>query len=200
MVNYTRLGISEDFRDKEWEDIFDLEVLSSGELAVYRKIFNAAKSWCSSVVDQKTSMGLFMYGSNGSGKSTLGCLLLKELLKNAIPCMRVTAVRLQKDFYDGWRVPKYALLKGVLFVDELGKEYKTKNEHSEMVIEYILKYRTERRLPSVLASNADADYLYKRYGETVNSILKGKFIPIAFPEVDLRQRLALEESKRIIGG
>lgn len=200
MVNYAKLGIVEDFRQRKWNDLFELDDLDEDDKFLYKTMFDASKKWADAVINKKTSMGLYLYGSNGSGKSTLGCLLLKKFLKNEIQAMRVTSVRLQKDFFANWTVPAYALMKGVLFIDEVGKEYQTKQEHSEMVLEYILKYRTERHLHTILASNADGDFLKKRYGATVNSILKGKFIPIGFPDIDLRQLLAEGEARKIIGG
>ena len=37
-----------------------------------------------------------------------------------------------------------------------------------------------------IISNADIEFIKQRYGATVFSILRGKFIPISFPEIDFR--------------
>lgn len=198
MVKYAKLGISEDFRDKDWDSLFNLQAIDSQENEAYSAVFSAAKKWCKYVIQGKTDLSLFMYGMNGSGKSTLGCIVLKSLYKNGIPVLRVTAVRLQQDFFAGWIIPEYALMRGVLLIDEVGKEYSTKQGHSETVLEYILKYRTERKLKTILVANADIEDLNKRYGATVNSILRGKFLPLAFPLVDLRQRCALCEVEKFM--
>jgi DNA replication protein DnaC len=198
-VNLSRLGISSDFTAKSWNDIQKLKVLSEEEKAAYSSIYKDAKNWGKAITEGNTEIGLHLYGANGSGKSTLGCLLLLGFLKREISCLRVTMIKIQQEFYKEWRIPEFALFRGVLFIDEVGKEYHTKQEHSEIVFEYVMKHRSERLLPTILASNADIDFLYKRYGETVNSILRGKFMLLDFPEVDLRQRLVGGKINEILG-
>lgn len=193
MVEATLLkrGITEDFLHREWGDIEKLEFLSADEAERYKRIYAIAAKWVRSVSQtKKVELGLFMYGSNGSGKTTLACIIAKHFIKHKIPARRVTMTRVQAEFYENWRVPEIGLINEVLIIDECGKEYKTKNEHSEICFEYILKYRAERKLPTILVSNADIVFLYRRYGETVNSVLKGSYLPLAFPEVDMRQRQA----------
>ena len=200
MVNLAKIGIPEDFSGKTWESFKDIkDYLDEDETIDYRKVLKVAKNWEKAIIEKSSVLGLFLYGHNGSGKTTIACLLLLTFKKQGRDVLRITMTKLQQDFYEEWRIPEIALFRGVLFIDEVGKEYKTKQEHSEILLEYVLKYRAERRLVTILASNSDIKYLNQRYGATVNSILKGKFLPLAFPEVDLRQRTVGDEINKIIG-
>jgi hypothetical protein len=113
-------------------------------------------------------------------------------------CFRTTAIKLQQDFFENWRIPKVGLFKGLLVIDEFGKEYKTKAEHSESIMEYILKYRAERKFLTIIISNADITFIKQRYGETIYSILRGKYIPVPFPEIDFRIMTADNKMKNYI--
>jgi DNA replication protein DnaC len=198
--NLARLGIPEDFSGRTWTSFKNLEEhLSEKEKKFYDESILGVQKWMKAVVSKSTTLGLFMYGHNGSGKTTIGCLALIGFLKKGIPAYRITMTKLQQEFYSEWKIPEVVLMKGVLFIDEVGKEYKTKQEHSEAAFEYAIKYRSERRLPTILVSNADINYLSKRYGETVNSIIRGKFLLLTFPEIDLRQRTVDDEIQKILG-
>ena len=200
MVDLFRFGIPREFAEREWDDILSVGVLDESELSRYHRLYSVARKWVQAIREGKKKFGLFLYGSNGCGKSTLGCLILKELIGNGVLGDRVTMARLQKEFYENWHIPDMGLSKDVLFVEEVGKEYKTKQEHSEIMLEYILKYRSEHMLPTILSANADMESLVKRYGKTFESVVKGRFIPLNFPEVDLRLRLAPGEVKTFLGG
>jgi DNA replication protein DnaC len=197
MVNFIKYGISEDFINIGWNDYLSLP-LSSKEKNHYKYIYNIVKKWFGIVQEKNPNMGLFFTGCNGSGKSSLACLLIKSLLEKNIIALRITSIKLQSRYFEEWRIPSEGLLPSVLIIDEVGKEPKTKGEFSESTFEYILKYRTERLLPTVLVANTDIVYLCKRYGKTVESVLRGKFIPLNFPEIDLRQKLAEKNSAEIL--
>lgn len=199
MVDLSRFGIPEEFRDRRWMDLFSGDLLQPSEIPVYEKIWRIGERWVNAVVAQKTNYGLFLYGANGCGKTTFMCLLMKLLLKHGYPCDRVLFPQLHNDFYKEWRVPDYALRRDPLFIEEVAKEYKTKQEHSEYVMEFVLKNRSEQGLITSMSSNADLEYLTKRYGPTFESILKGRFFPVNFPEVDLRVRAARGAAEKILG-
>lgn len=198
MVNLVKYGIPEEFSDLTWEGIRDLPY-ENAESKKYREIYKIARKWTNKLIEgQRPDMGLFLCGSNGSGKTSLACLILRSLLEENVSAYRVTMVKMQAEYFDNWRVPETGLLNVVLAIDELGKEPKTKAEHSESAFEYIIKYRAERNFPTILIANADIGYLRGRYGETVNSVLRGRFIPLNFPEVDFRQRIGSERLKQFL--
>lgn len=196
MVNYRRFGIPEEFINIHWDTSF--RFLSDEEKLKYGKVYKIADKWFNEIKRGKNSCGLFLTGKNGSGKSVLGSLLIKRFLEDRILAIRLNAVDLQKKFYENWTVPLIALQKMVTFIDEVGKEYYTKGEHAETMFEYILKYRTEWGYPTILASNSGLKQLSERYGETVESLLVGGYVPLNFPEIDLRKRLAKEKMQEIL--
>lgn len=191
-------GITEEFIDREWDDYKRLGLVGV-ELVEYTETYRLAKKWAESVLNKKYDLGLFLHGSNGCGKSSLGCLLLKDFMSASIPVYRISMMKVQKSFFDGWAVPDICLSQVVLFLEGVGKEYKTKAEHSEIVLEYILKYRAERKLPTIVSTNAKMKDIAIRYGKTVESVLKGCYYPINFPAMDLRQLSVGRKIKNMLG-
>lgn len=188
-------GVTEEFKDYSIKDFSKL-VASAGLVEAYDEIFDVINVWQDRVIKGKDAMSLYFYGANGSGKTFIATHIMESLKK--IQCFRTTAIKLQQDFFKEWKVPKAGLFKGLLVIDEFGKEYKTKAEHSESIMEYILKYRSERKFLTIVISNADINFIKQRYGETVYSILKGKYIPIGFPEIDFREISGNNEMKKYL--
>jgi len=197
-INYGKFGILEKFipfLEKPW---LSTSNFMGEEEKKYSKIYDIAYNWSDKILKKETFIGLYMTGQNGSGKSFLGCCLVKKFLDAGKIAVRVNMIDLQQKFYKEWEIPQIALQSAIIFIDEVGKEYKTKAEHSEIMFEYILKYRAERKYPTILASNMGLKQLTERYGETVESLLVGEYLPLNFPEIDLRKRLVKEEIKKII--
>lgn len=191
-------GITEEFINRKWNDYKQLGLVGT-ELLEYNKIFETARKWAKTVKENRYELGLFLHGCNGSGKSSLGCLLLKDFIKEGIPVQRISMMKVQKVFFDNWEVPELCLSPVVLFLEEIGKEYKTRAEHSEIVLEYILKYRAERKMPTITSANAKMKDITLRYGKTVESVLKGCFYPLNFPDIDLRQMVVGLKIKKMLG-
>lgn len=188
-------GVTEEFKDYDVRGFAKL-VATAGLQKEYQEIFDVINVWQEMVIKGKDAMSLYFYGANGSGKTFMAINIMESLKK--IQCFRTTAIKLQQDFFKEWKVPKAGLFKGLLVIDEFGKEYKTKAEHSESIMEYILKYRSERKFLTIVISNADISFIRQRYGETVYSILRGKYIPIGYPETDFREISGNNELKKYL--
>lgn len=199
--SYLKLGITEEFSAREWKDYKKIDELSSIEKKKYDKLYDIVDRWILAINNKKTDLNLFLFGANGCGKSTLGCLILKRFKDESNqPVMRMSMMKIQNDFYSTWKIPTPPLARAVIFLEEIGKEYRTNKEHSESVLEYILKYRTENNLATIVSSNCDIKALSDRYGETLNSVLKGRFYPLNFPSIDLRQRCVDKKIENLLKG
>lgn len=186
MVDFVRRGIPEEFQGITWRDY--LTNFKEGKTrSTYEIIQRAGLRWIDRIIAKDTHLGLFLYGKNGCGKSTFGCLVIRTLLEKGIPAFRMTMQQVQELFYEAWKIPSITLVKDVLFLEEVGKDYGTKQGHSERALEFILKYRAERHVATIISANADIPNLKLKYGETVESILKGRYFPVNFPALDIRQ-------------
>lgn len=155
----------------------------------YTNIYRVGQLWVNRVVNKRESQGIFCFGRNGDGKSSFGSWLIMKALLGDVLAYRISAPDLHDEYCKSWMLPRKVLLNGALFIDELGKEPQTKNDIAEGLIERILKYRFEHGLPTALASNGTADQISARYGKTVESIIKGNYIPIQFPNFNLMEFL-----------
>jgi len=191
-------GISEEFRDYKVTGLEGLEgLINQANLSEeYSQIFKVIEVWKKKIRKGDDVMNLYFFGANGSGKTSLATNIMLEFPK--IKSIRTTAIKIQQDFFENWRIPKVGLFKGLLVIDEFGKEYKTKAEHSESIMEYILKYRAERKFLTIIISNADITFIKQRYGNTIDSILRGTYIPLKFPEIDFRLITAENKMKNYI--
>lgn len=182
----TRLGISKEFIGANDSHYKSDKNMTADDRDIYKRFFEKAYTWQDKVFSRETKKSLFMFGPNGSGKTSMGVVLLTRAFERKAKVLRVTMVALQEEYYKNWSIPTRALMPGFLLIDEVGKERVNKGEHTEAAFEYIIKYRSEMLLPTILISNADVDYLAKRYGATVERILKDRYIPFSFPEHNFR--------------
>lgn len=104
-----------------------------------------------------TSKGLYLHGNFGSGKTFLISALLNELMlvKHASMCM-MHFPELLRDLKEDWesyesKMRRYQTID-LLFLDDIGAEKVTEWGRDE-VLETILQYRMEHKLPTFFSSN-----------------------------------------------
>lgn len=132
--------------------------------------------------------GLFFFGRNGSGKSFMAAAVANEIeVVHKAHVMRVSVMELIDAYFSEWRVPEEFFQVKVLVLEELNKEIPTKQGHSEAVLENLLKVRFEKGLCTIITTNSSIEQIDRRYGPTVVSVLKGRCLPVRFPEEDLRE-------------
>lgn len=199
MVNYVKYGITEEFQTCDLDTLKQDIELSSNEIIVYDNIYRLGEKWYKTVAANQYKVGLFLYGDNGTGKSSFGCYLMRKFLKKGKYADRMTMAKVQETFFKDWKIPEIALRQSPLFLEEIGKEYTTKNEHSSSILEYILKYRVERRFPTIISANASIKDIAIRYGATVESLLRGRYMPMQFPPINLRARSNLKNIQDLMG-
>lgn len=149
----------------------------------YSRLHSLADKWVVSIKSKVATPNLFFFGHNGSGKSSLACYILNSVGRG----LRISMTEMLEKYFTEWKAPDIVLGEYVVVIDEVGKEIQTKKEHAEALLEYVLKYRTEHSYPTIIISNASPEDIYQRYGQTVESMVAGKFIAVPFPEVDIRR-------------
>lgn len=122
--------------------------------------------------------GIYLHGNFGSGKTYLIAAAFNELAKCDIKSVIVHVpelLRSLKDSFSSNYSEKFELLKKtpLLLLDDIGAEYLTSWGRDE-VIEPILQYRMDEKLPTFFTSNFTLDELEKHFSITNNSIDKIK--------------------------
>lgn len=150
-------------------------------------------------------IGLLLTGQYGVGKTLLATLLLKELIKMGYRCMATTFSETVEAFTAGWKSvddQRYFREKfvnsDVLLLDDLGREFKSKNALNETTFDNLLRSRVQGGRPTLITTNMSMGQLQDGYGGAVMSLLREVCLEYSFPEEveDFRprsQKRALEE-------
>lgn len=154
-------------------------------------------------------IGLLIGGPYGAGKTMLTTLLLKELLKKGYKCYSTTFASTVEAFTAGWKSheeQRYFQEKfvnsDVLLLDDLGREFRSKNGLNETTFDNILRTRVQGGRPTFITTNMPLSELEKGYGSAVLSLLREVSLEYSFPENDTEdfrersQKRTLEEVKR----
>lgn len=139
-------------------------------------------------------MGLFIHGPRGTGKTLLANLVLKELVKHDISCYATTFSQTIESFTAGWsdvteksRFAKRFMQSKMLLLDDLGKEFRSKNRLQQTTFDHILRTRVQNNRPTILTTNINAAELAIGYGQAVLSLLYEKSISVLLPGADFRK-------------
>jgi DNA replication protein DnaC len=140
--------------------------------------------------------GLAFLGDNGVGKTMFLGYVLMVALRRGFTVYYTTLPKLDWDikrsFNDRMLAArlKWMLTSDFLAVDEMGKEkFKAGDSYMRMQVERILKERFDESMPTLVATNADAQGLESVYGTTLTSILLGKYKLVTMEPGDYRGRL-----------
>lgn len=142
----------------------------------------------------RNGRGIVFYGPNGTGKTSLGCMILKAALR-VDHSAQVGAWPLILDARtQAWNNP--AALQEFrlrifhtefLQIDDLGKEVGSGKELSVSVLDMVLRHRAGRNRPTILTTNADPVRIRQVYGDSVASLLNGRFSAVPVLGADLRE-------------
>lgn len=148
---------------------------------------------------QRNGYGLLFSGSNGVGKTMFMSYVLTCAIRRGRSAYYTTMLNLDHDFKRGFEDPEarerleFMLSSDFLGLDEMGKEqFKAidKPNFIKTQIERILKQRFDESKPVLLATNLSKSALAATYGDTIMSIIKGKYQPVAMEPGDIRAKLA----------
>jgi len=176
----------------------DFWEVKDGDITHNREVFDAiVKPYCSKMRQaRRRGYGLMLYGDNGAGKTIFMSYILGEAIKKKFTTYYTTAPQLDHDLKRGFN-DKYAakrldwmLGSDFMVLDELGKErHREGDSWSRGQIERVLKQRFDNSLCTLIGTNADESTITSLYGESVASVLAGKYENVMLEAGDYREKM-----------
>lgn len=138
---------------------------------------------------------LALLGSNGTGKTTHACFVLKCAADKGIPIFRIEAGEIERaislmksgrGWVDQWL--QDSMFSKLVCVDEMGVECVrgTCGREARSMLSYFIKHRAEQDLPTVICSNLDEAGMTEHYGESITSVIFGRFTKVLLVSQDMR--------------
>jgi len=134
------------------------------------------------------------HGSWGTGKTLLSALIAKELVKLGYSVYFATFTQMVDEFTRGWgsneekaRFEAKVVKSDVFFLDDVGKEFRTKNNLSEATFDHVLRQRALDNRPTFITTNMTIEELSTGYGSAIFSLLKERVIIHNMEGVDYRE-------------
>jgi len=185
--HYSACGIGVTYQRLDWDDFRgDQDALDQ----VLRYLLHKDK-----VVDR--GLGLLFYGASGRGKTMVANLILKELIRDGFSCFGTTFAQTIDAFTAGWHNPddkrwfaEKFMHSEVLLLDDLGREFKTKNSLPQSTFDNILRTRVQEGRSTFLTTNMSLRELESGYGGAVLSLLKESSLPVEFTGDDFRPQVS----------
>jgi DNA replication protein DnaC len=127
--------------------------------------------------------GLVLWGANAVGKTSAASVILKRARGVQYSGLFVTAmdyvdaVFKNTGFDDASTVKSRCRSVDVLVLDDLGKEFKGKDDIGgvERMIEGLLRYRSSEMRPTIVTMNCDPGTLRERYGESLYNLMTASY-------------------------
>jgi len=152
-------------------------------------------------------IGLILMGDIGTGKTLLATLMLKELLKAEYSVFSTTFAGMIDMFTAGWnsndekeffleRVKK----SDILLIDDIGKEYKTKNGLGSSTFDAVLRSRVQEGKPTFITTNLTVDDMEEGYGSAILSLLAETSIMHVVEGSDFRQKAGQRKIQEVMNG
>jgi len=134
-------------------------------------------------------MSFMFYGVNNAGKTALAMVLAKAFLLNKLTAT-VTNLRDMTDlFAQGWKsdeerrhFDEKVRNCDLLVIDDLLKELH--NKATASVLDAVLRYRSNRRMPFVITTNASLEELEQQYGPSFAALLQRRCLAVQFDDND----------------
>lgn len=188
-------GILEKWHDKKWEDFTnDPDALES----VYKYLDKAREA-------RQDGVGLFLWGANGTGKSLLMALAFRHLLYRRARVKIITLSTLITRFTGSWydkeereRFHQGLLNADFLGIEEIGKEFKSATDLGSVVLDSIVKYRIQRKLPTWATTNLDPKNVTDYYTEDIASMMRECCLPVQVTGKDFRKEIAADLKKKYL--
>jgi DNA replication protein DnaC len=131
----------------------------------------------------RTGMGLIYLGPFGTGKTMLVSLVAKELTKLGYTVFFTTFAEMIDLFTKSWssnaaraRFESKVVESEIFILDDVGKEFRTKNNLAESTFDHVLRQRAVDARPTLLTTNMSEAELDEGYGGAIFSLLKERSI------------------------
>ena len=129
----------------------------------------------------KTKRNLYVWGKTGRGKTHMEYFMANNYNKKGMSVyveLWSESIRQIKSEFDVNKtkvIVKRMMDTGILFIDDLGNEYKSKWTTQEALIN-ILNYRYEHEKPTVVTSNYNLDELFQAYVDVAGVKSAGQIV------------------------
>ena len=171
--HYLNAGIGYTYQRLNWEDFHgDPKAAKLGQmyLSKHKEMVNGG-------------MGLMLHGSWGTGKTLMAALIAKELVKLGYTVYFATFTQMVDEFTRGWgsnedkaRFEAKVVKSDIFILDDVGKEFRTKNNLSEATFDHVLRQRALDNRPTFMTTNMSMEELQTGYGSAIFSLLKERMI------------------------
>jgi len=182
--HYLRAGIGLNYQRLSWEDFQGDEKA----LALAKIYLGQHKDFI------KGGMGILYHGTWGTGKTLLSSLIAKELVKLGYSVYFATFTQMVDEFTRGWgsndekaRFESKVVKSDVFFLDDIGKEFRAKNNLSEATFDHVLRQRALDNRPTFITTNMALPELMEGYGGAIFSLLKERVIEHNMDGMDYRE-------------
>lgn len=134
-------------------------------------------------------------------------LLLKDLMHLGYNVFSTTFTNMIDMFTAGWNsiedkryFEKKMKSSQVLLLDDVGKEFRTKNNLSESTFDSVLKYRVQHSKPTFLTTNMTRREMNEGYGSAILSLLYEAALDHEFQGLDFRKTVSNRTLEEIENG
>lgn len=195
--HYLNAGIGDLYQRQTWDDF-------EGDPELIELISNYLEKSERMVA---SGIGLVLYGSFGIGKTMATNLMLKDLLKLGYPCYSTTFTNMIDMFTAGWTSQEEKIFferkirkTKILLLDDVGKEYKSKNNLGSSTFDSVLRSRTQDGLPTLITTNMTDRELTNEYGDAVMSLLKETSVLYEVQGTDFRSKAGQRKLHEVMAG
>lgn len=171
--HYLSSGIGLTYQRLDWDDYHgDAEALDTA-LAYLERHKDMVKA----------GFGLLLHGDYGTGKTLLSVLVAKELVKLGYDVYFATFSQMVDEFTRGWgdnieklRFERKVVKSDIFFLDDIGKEFRTKTNLSESTFDHVMRQRALDSRPTFITTNMNMAELKSGYGAAIFSLLTERMV------------------------
>lgn len=169
-------GIRKQYQRMSWQDLMAID---DGTATKVTEFLDNAEWYLDS------GTGLILNGEKGNGKSMLSYLILKEMIAKGITVYATTFSDMIQNFADGWEdrevsrwFERTVRNAQVLYIDDLGREYKGKAQRKagvdsvgERMLEAVIRSRVASDQTTLITTNLKREEIEQGYGGHTMSLL-----------------------------
>ncbi len=195
--HYLNAGIGALYQRLDWDDYIG----DDDTVTVASAYLDNAKQMVS------RGIGLILLGGYGVGKTLLATLILKNLLHAGHQVFSTTFAGMIEMFTAGWnseeeknffveRVKK----SEVLLLDDIGKEFRSKNNLAESTFDSVLRSRVQEGRPTFITTNMSVEDMRAGYGSAVLSLIMETSVMHEIEGTDYRSKAGSTKMQEILQG
>lgn len=171
----------------------------------------------------RAGFGMVIHGSRGNGKTLLAYLLVKQMIGSGVNVYATTFADMVSAFRDTFNdkdqqrwFAQTIRNAGVLYIDDVGREYKpdryaeaalSEEEKArraarednrpgsvrETMLEAVIRHRVSNAQPTIITTNFTPDQIHSGYGGHTMSLLGEKSVFVEATGIDRRQEMNRRE-------